>query len=306
MAQLTANNIKIEVEDHGDPSNPPVLFVMGLAGQLTLWPPAMIEHLVEAGFRVITFDNRDIGLSDKFHAMRAPMPPLMAIAGIFGLKQRLAPYGLQDMAADAVGVLDALDIDKAHIYGVSMGGMIAQIVAAEHPHRVKSLAAGMSSTNNPKLPGADRSVVRAFMTPRPSGKSLDSLIDQTVAFRNLIGTKDSGVSHELMRERVAASLERCNYPLGVRRQLAAVMGTGDLRGWTQKITAPTLVYHGSADPLVPHQAGEDIAANIEGSRFELLEGLGHDLPSSHLDRINHLITEHLCAVEEKAASSQAA
>ena len=305
MAQLTANNIKIEFEDHGDASNPAVLLVMGLAAQLTLWPPAMIEHLVAAGYRVITFDNRDVGLSEKLHTKRAPKPQYMMLASLLGFK-RFAPYRLNDMAADAVGVLDALDIDQAHVVGVSMGGMISQILAAEHPHRVRSLTAWMSSTNNPKLPKADPSVTKAVLTARTGSKHQGELIDQTAELWKLIGTKDSGTEPEVLRERVAASLERCNYPAGIRRQIAAIMATGDLREWTQNITAPTLVLHGSADPLVPYQAGQDIAANIEGAHFEMLEGMGHDVPPSHLDRINHLITEHLRAVEEKAASSQAA
>ncbi|MEM0928765.1 MAG: alpha/beta hydrolase [Pseudomonadota bacterium] len=305
MPQLTANNIKIEVDDHGDPSNPAVLLVMGLAAQMTLWPPAFIEHLVGQGYRVIAFDNRDVGLSEKLHTKRAIKPQYMAIASLLGLK-RLAPYRLNDMALDAVGVLDALDIEQAHVVGVSMGGMISQIVAAEHGHRVKSLTAWMSSTNNPKLPKADPSITKAVLNARTSAQNQNELVDQTAELWKLIGTKDSGTDPEVLRERVAASLERCNYPAGIRRQIAAIMATGDLREWTNKISAPTLVIHGSADPLVPHQAGQDIAANINGARFELLEGMGHDVPPSHLPRINDLITDHLRTVEQKAASSQAA
>ncbi|MEO1656978.1 MAG: alpha/beta hydrolase [Pseudomonadota bacterium] len=305
MPQLTANNIAIEVEEHGDPSNPAVLLVMGLAAQLTLWPPALIEHLVAQGYRVIAFDNRDVGLSQKLHTKRAPKPQYMAIASLLGFN-RLAPYTLREMAGDAVGVLDALDVEQAHVVGVSMGGMISQIVAAENPGRVKSLTAWMSSTNNSKLPKADPSITKAVLNARTSARNQSELVDQTAELWKLIGTKDSGTPPEVLRERVAASLERCNYPAGIRRQIAAIMATGDLRSWTQKISAPTLVIHGSADPLVPYQAGQDIAATIDGARFELLEGMGHDVPPSHLPRINDLIAEHLRAVEEKAASQQAA
>ncbi|MEM7740633.1 MAG: alpha/beta hydrolase [Pseudomonadota bacterium] len=305
MAQLIANNIEIEVEDHGDPSNPAVLLIMGLAAQLTLWPPALIQHLVDEGYRVIAFDNRDVGLSKKLHTKRAPKPQLMILAGRLGLNG-LAPYRLNDMAADAVGVLDALNVKDAHVVGASMGGMIAQIMAAEHPTRVKSLTAWMSSTNNPKLPAADPSISKAVLNARTRAHSQTDLIDQTTALWTLIGTKNSGVDPEEMRKRVTVSLERCNYPAGIRRQIAAIVATGDLRSWTRKISAPTLVIHGSADPLVPHPAGEDIAANIKGSRFELLEGMGHDVPPSHLPQINQLIADHFRAVEENAASIQAA
>ncbi|MEO1043564.1 MAG: alpha/beta hydrolase [Pseudomonadota bacterium] len=305
MAQLIANNIEIEVEDHGDPSNPAVLLIMGLAAQLIMWPPALIQHLVDQGYRVIAFDNRDVGLSKKLHTKRAPKPQLMVLAGRLGFK-RFAPYRLDDMAADAVGVLDSLNIESAHVVGVSMGGMIAQIMAAENPDRVKSLTVWMSSTNNPKLPTADPSVTNAVLNARTRAHSQDDLVDQTTALWTLIGTKNSGTDPEELRKRVVVSLERCNYPAGIRRQIAAIIATGDLRAWTRKISAPTMVVHGSADPLVPHAAGEDIAANIKGARFELLEGMGHDVPPSHLPRVSKLIAEHLRAVEESAASVQAA
>ncbi|MEL6363718.1 MAG: alpha/beta hydrolase [Pseudomonadota bacterium] len=305
MAQLTANGVKIEYEDHGDPSNPAVLLVMGLAAQLTFWPPAFIEHLVGLGYRVIAFDNRDVGLSEKLHAKTALKPQYMAIASLLGLK-RLAPYTLRDMAADTVGVLDALNIDRAHLVGVSMGGMISQIVAADHPHRVKSFTAWMSSTNNPKLPKADPKITQAVFNARVGARTRDELIDRTTDLWGLIGTRNGGHDLQALRERVAASIERCNYPAGIRRQIAAIIATGDLRQWTRKITAPTLVLHGSTDPLVPVQAGHDIAANIEGARLEILDGMGHDLPPNHMPRITDLIAEHVRAVEENAASEKAA
>ena len=305
MAQIKANNIEIEVEEHGDASAPAVLLVMGLAAQLTFWPRGFIDRLVKDGYRVIAFDNRDIGLSQKLHAKRALKPTYMALASAVGLKG-LAPYRLTDMTADAVGVLDALSIEKAHIVGVSMGGMIAQILAADHPHRVKSLTAWMSTTNNPKLPKAAPNILKEVFAIRTRPRTREELIDRSVNLWGLIGTKNAGHDPKEFRERIANSIDRCTYPAGVRRQIAAIVATGDLRSWTKRISAPTLVLHGLADPLVPYQGGEDIAANIEGARLEILDGLGHDLPPSHIQQISDLIAEHFRAVEENAVSTRAA
>ncbi len=305
MPQIKANRLTIEVEEHGDPSHPAVLLIMGLAAQLTHWPPAFIDGIVDQGFRVIAFDNRDIGLSEKLHAKRALKPSRMALARLLGLKG-LAPYTLSDMAKDAVGVLDALDIEAAHVVGVSMGGMIGQVLSADHATRVKSFTAWMTSTNNPKLPKPDPRIVQEVFSVRERPRSRDELIDRTVALWGLIGTQDAGHDMDQFRARIAASIDRCTYPAGVRRQVAAIIATGDLRRWTRRIAAPSLVIHGKADPLVPYHGGLDVAANIEGSRKEIIDGLGHDLPPKFLPKITDLVTGHLLSVEEKTASAKAA
>ena len=305
MAQIKANGIEIEFEDHGDPSDPAILLIMGLAAQLTHWPPAFIEALVAQGRRVIAFDNRDIGLTEKLHDKRAPKPAMMALARLVGMK-RIAPYTLKDMAADAAGVLDALEIDSAHVVGVSMGGMIGQVMSAEHADRVRSFTAIMSSTNNPKLPKADPAITREIFAARTRPRTRDELIDRTVGIWNMIGTKDGGHDPDLFRERIAAAVDRCTYPAGIRRQIAAIISTGDLRSFSKRISTPSLVIHGSADPLVPYQGGLDIAATIPGARVELIDGMGHDLPPVHLDRITELVAEHVASAEETAADEKAA
>ncbi|MEQ1867376.1 MAG: alpha/beta fold hydrolase, partial [Micropepsaceae bacterium] len=247
MTLVKANSIEIEVEEFGRRSDPAIVLIMGLAAQLTLWPRPMVDALVGEGFRVVRFDNRDIGLSHKLHEMRAPSPALtMTAIRLFGLKS-LAPYTLEDMAADAIGVFDALDIGAAHVVGASMGGMIGQVLAAKYASRVKSFTAIMSSTNHRKLPQADPAVVKQLFSTRIGAKTNDELIDRIVAFWNVIGTPDSGNDPQEFRDKIAASIERCNYPSGVRRQIAAIVATGDLRPWATNIKAPSLVILGSRD-----------------------------------------------------------
>jgi len=164
----------------------------------------------------------------------------------------------------------------------------------------------MTSTNNPKLPKPDATIVKEVFSVRERPRTRDDLIDRTVALWGLIGTKDSGHDPDEFRARISASIDRCTYPAGVRRQIAAIIATGDLRRWTRRIEAPSLVIHGSADPLVPYQGGLDVAANIEGARKEIIDGLGHDLPPKFLPKITELVIEHLRSVEETAASAEAA
>lgn len=306
MPLVKANGVNIEVEEFGRKSDPAVLLIMGLAAQLTHWPMAFIDALVAEGYRVIRFDNRDIGLSEKLHSKRALKPTTYLLAArVFGIRS-LAPYTLHDMAADAAGVLDALQVDRAHVVGVSMGGMIGQLLAANHPERVKSFTAIMSSTNNPKLRQADPKIIREIFAARTRPHTRDEIVDRVVHIWGVIGTPDGGNDPKEFRERIAATVDRCNYPDGVRRQVAAIISTGDLRRWTKKIAAPSLVIHGSADPLAPMQGGLDIAATIAHAKMELIDGMGHDLPPKFLHRITDLIVGHLRAAEENPRAERAA
>ena len=305
MALVKANGLEIEVERHGNPANPTALLIMGLAAQLTHWPPAFISSLVDAGFHVVAFDNRDIGLSEKLHTKRALRPEQMVMASIIGLR-RLAPYRVTDMARDAVGVLDALDIERAHVVGVSMGGMIGQVMGGAHPERLSSFTAIMSSTNNPRLPKADPTITKEIFTVRTRPRSRDELIDRTVRLWEIIGSKNGGYDPSEFRTRIAAAVDRCTYPAGIRRQIAAIIATGDLRRWSRKVKAPTLVIHGTDDPLVPYRGGLDIAANIPNARSELIDGMGHDLPPNYLPTITELVVDHMRSTEENAAAAQAA
>ena len=295
--QVQANGISIEVEDYGDKSNPAILLIMGYTAQLVYWPIEMVEGLVAKGFRVIRFDNRDVGLSHKFDGMKAPHPVRQMIGKRFFPNRKLAQYSLSDMAADAIGVLDALDIDKAHIVGASMGGMIGQLVAAGYPDRVLTFTPVMSSTNGPGLPGASAEVRKTlFRTARAKPATPDEALELGLAFSSLIASEEGRSRKEERRELLKLAQERGYYPPGPKRQMAAIIETGNLRPVAQKITAPTLVIHGADDPLIPSACGADIAANIEGSRFELIEGMGHDLPPSKLPKIVDLIAKHCQSV----------
>jgi len=310
VAKILSNGLKLEVEEFGKPSDPPVMLIMGLAAQLTRWPEAFVESIVNSGFRVIAFDNRDVGLSEKMISDRASSPLAVLLLNKVGLADLLAPYKLTDMAKDAAGVLDALDIERAHVIGASMGGMIGQILCAENPERIKSFTALMSSTNNPALPKAHPKVSWDVMTARKPSATREELIDITLRVWELIGTKNSGRDPVEFRQQVAASIDRSSSPSGIRRQMAAIIATRDLREWTRKVTAPSLVIHGSEDPLVPFQNGLDIAAEIKDARMEIIEGMGHDLPPKYLATVVEHVIEHLCSAEKnvgtKDSSNQAA
>ena len=213
MPIIKANKIDIEYEESGPKKGPPVLMIMGLAGQLTFWPPAMIKGLNKAGFRTIRFDNRDIGKSHKFHKKSPPNPLVQLLTSRFGVRG-LAPYSLIDMAKDTAGLLDTLEIPRAHVIGVSMGGMIGQVLSAKYPDRVASFTAIMSSTNNPKLPRATGDVAKALLSPPKPAATKEEALERSMYVWSLIGTKDSGSTDDELRARLAASYERSNYPAG--------------------------------------------------------------------------------------------
>jgi pimeloyl-ACP methyl ester carboxylesterase len=279
-----------------------ILLVMGLAAQMTFWPDAMLKGLTDAGFRVVRFDNRDIGLTSKLHGKRAPNPIVQTAARIIGFSG-LAPYTLHDMVADTVGLMDALKIKKAHIVGVSMGGMIAQLMAGTHPSRVASLTSIMSGTLNPRLPGPSARVTVPLFLNRPTATTRDALIKRAVDMWSLIRTE--GDDHSEIEAKLAHAFDRSYYPAGVRRQLAVIIAIGDLRPHVRKITAPALVIHGSKDPLAPLEGGKDSARNIKGARLEIIEGMAHDLPKKFLPRITALIVDH-AKTAEKAVAKRAA
>ncbi len=303
MPQIKANNLTIEYEDAGPKDGPVLLLIMGLAAQMTFWPDTLIKSFTDAGFRVIRFDNRDIGLTSKLHGKRAPNPLAQAAARFVGLNG-FAPYTLHDMVADTVGLLDALKIKKAHLVGVSMGGMIAQLMSATHPQRVASLTSIMSGTLNPRLPGPSPRITVPLFLSGPKGKSRDALIKRAIEMWSLIRTE--GDDHSELEAKLAAGFDRSYYPAGVRRQLAAIIATGDLRPHIRKIEAPTLVIHGSKDPLAPLEGGKDSARNIKNARLEIIEGMAHDLPKKFLPRIAALIVDHARQAQKAAAKSLAA
>jgi pimeloyl-ACP methyl ester carboxylesterase len=296
--KLIANGIHIDVADSAaeNPEHagrPVVLLIMGLGMQLIAWPPAMVQGLVDAGFRVIRFDNRDVGLSQHFDQLGTPNL-LWA-----GLKYRMGwrikpPYTVQDMADDARGVLDALRIAKAHVAGVSMGGMIAQRLALSVPERVLSLASVMSSSGARGLPEATAKVTRALLS-RPAGNSLQAEIDHAVKLFKLIGSPGFPIDESMLRARVAAATERSYHPQGLMRQMVAVVADGQRAAALSQLTVPTLVVHGRADPLVPVACGEDTARRIPGARLSVIDGMGHDLAPGVVDRLLPLLIPHFQA-----------
>ncbi|MES2096959.1 MAG: alpha/beta hydrolase [Pseudomonadota bacterium] len=274
--KIQANGIEIEYESYGADSDPVVLLIMGLGAQLTLWPLPFVEALVARGYRVIRYDNRDIGLSQKFDAAGIPEIPRI-VASLMTGQTPDAPYLLGDMAADAAGLLDALGIDKAHIMGASMGGMIAQMVAANHPGKTLSLTSIMSTTGNPMLPPATPEAM-AVLTTRPDGTDMESIVAHGVKLESVIGSPDYPADPTELRARVERDFLRMYYPPGFARQMAAIVASGDRRAALATITAPTMVIHGVDDPLVPLAGGRDTAATIPGAQIVEIAGMGHNLP----------------------------
>lgn len=294
--KIRANNIDIEVEDThpGDATGRPVvLLIMGLGMQLIAWPPAMVQAIADAGFRVVRFDNRDIGLSQHFDHLGTPSLIWEGLKFRLGWRIR-PPYSIEDMAADTVGVLDALKIARAHVVGVSMGGMIAQRVAVLAPSRVISLSSIMSSSGARGLPEASPAVTRILLG-RPAGKGMQAAIDHTTRLLKAIGSPGFPMPDAEVREKVAAAAQRSFHPQGVVRQMVAIAADSTRAAALAKVTAPTLVLHGRADPLVPMACGQDTARRIAGARFESIEGMGHDLPPGVVERLLAFLIPHFKA-----------
>lgn len=294
MAQAQVNGITIEYEVHGAPDAEPMLLIMGLGAQMTRWPPALYEKLVARGFRVIRFDNRDVGLSQKFSG--APRIDEVIAAMTRGEAPNI-PYTLDDMAADAVGVLDHLGVERAHIVGASMGGMVGQLVAADYPARSLSFTSIFSTTGNPALPRSTPEALAVIMTPAPNpNHNIDAYLDHMVRNARTIGSPGYPIDENLLRERLLADVRRAYEPLGVARQIAAVTASGDRRAKLAKIMAPTVVLHGDSDPLVPVEGGRDTAANIPGAELRIIPNMGHDLPPALYDTI----VEAICRAAERS------
>lgn len=291
MPQITANGISIEYETHGNPSDPPLLLIMGLGAQLTLWPIELVEALVGHGYYVIRHDNRDIGLSEKFGHAGIPNFRKVALLRMFGIRTKL-PYRLSDMAADAAGLLGALGIDSAHVVGGSMGGMIAQLMAIEHAPRVRTLTSIFSTTGNPRLPRPRPEAMKALLDRAPPGATLDDVIPIGIRVARAIGSPAYPTPEERLRERIARDFHRSFYPEGPARQIAAIMDDGDRRKRLTKVIAPTLVIHGTDDPLVPVEGGRDTAKAIPGAKLHEIPGMGHDLPLELVDEIAAAIAAH--------------
>jgi pimeloyl-ACP methyl ester carboxylesterase len=289
MPTIQANGIEIAYDSFGDTAGRPLLLVMGLGAQMLLWDEAFCERLAEHGHYVVRFDNRDVGLSTKFDA--AGVPDVIAlIRGMAAGEPASAPYSLDDMADDAAGLLDALGLETAHICGASMGGMVAQTIAIRHPRRVRSLVSMMSTTGNPSLPPATPAAMAMLMTPAPADR--EGNIERAVNVSRTIGSPGFPFDEAGVRDRAARLYDRSFYPAGMVRQMAAILAHGSRVESLRQVSAPTLVIHGDADPLVPIDGGRDTAASVPGAAMLVIEGMGHDLPVGTWPKITGAIAEH--------------
>jgi pimeloyl-ACP methyl ester carboxylesterase len=279
MSQARANNLRIEYETFGSPSSPPLLLIIGLGSQLIYWDESICRQLAEAGLYVIRFDNRDVGLSTKMD--QAGTPDAMDVIGkLMAGRKVTPPYSIEDMAADAVGLLDALHIERAHICGMSMGGMIAQALAIGYPRRVLSLTSIYSTTGDPHLPRPKPEVMGLLLAPLPQGR--EAVIEFNLRiFRAITGPR-FGLDERWVRDLLGRAYDRCFYPQGEARQLVAILTQGSRKAALRGVNVPTLVIHGDADPLVPVEAGKDTAEAVPGAKLKIIEGMGHDLPHGEL------------------------
>lgn len=299
MPTITTPNTGIELfyEEHGDRSHDPILLVMGLGAQMILWPDEFVEALVGHGYRVIRYDNRDIGLSQKMEGAKAPGLKMQVLRKMIGFPAKV-PYTLADMAADGIGLLDALEIERAHVVGASMGGMIVQLMGINHPEKLHSITSIMSTTGNPKLPQAEKNAMNALIAPLKSMEEED-LIAHGINIQQNIGSPGFPPNPERRLERVRAAVQRSVYPPGLPRQLAAIIDDGDRRERLKSVTTPTLVLHGEADPLVKLEGGKETAEHIPEAKLKTYPGWGHDIPEELIERVAQDIAEHAASVRAK-------
>ncbi len=274
MPKAKANNIEIEYDTFGDPSSEPILLIMGLGYQMIRWRVDFCNQLADRGFFVIRFDNRDVGLSTKLEELGVP-DIMKATFAIQKGESVEAPYTLEDMATDAIGLLDFLNIEKAHVCGASLGGFIAQIIAYKYPQRILTLTSIMSSTGNSKLPPAKPEALQILLTPSPTER--EAYIDLKVKQRRVLFGTGFPYDENDQRQIAAKSYDRSHYPQGYTRQLMASMVSGNRKLMVSTIKVPTLVIHGAEDPLMLVEHGKDTAEAISGAELLIIDGLGHTM-----------------------------
>ncbi len=275
MPQIVANGITLEMVCHGEPQNVPVLLVRGLGSQILHWPGELISGLVDAGYYVVTYDNRDAGLSQ--------------------MMEDAPPYTLEDMAADAMGVLDTLDITAAHVFGISMGGMITQVIAMTYPDRVLSAMIVMSSSGAPDLPGRTPEIEALLLGGPGPDATRDEAIEGTLKTDRVWAGPSYPFDEAERRALIGAAYDRAWRPDGVARQFRAIMSNPDRYEGLKNVAVPTLVIHGTGDALISVEHGRDIADRIPNARFEAIEGMGHDLDGGVCAPILKMITAFMPA-----------
>ena len=289
---LDANGVRLAYDDFGNANDPAILLIMGMATQMTAWPLSFCRGLADRGFYVVRYDNRDVGLSEKMLTARIPSTlDMMLKAGIN--RPLKVSYKLDDMATDALELMNALNLNQAHVVGVSMGGMIGQVLAAKHSSRVCSLTSIMSSSGAPNLPRASKKVTRALLKRylglvKPGLKS-------TIAFQSLIGSPGFPQSDDELNEKVRAAFQRSFYPPGFARHMAAIMASGSRVELLKAIKTPSLVIHGRDDVLVPLACGVDTARQIPNAALKIIDGMGHNLPESLVPILTDLVADHVLA-----------
>jgi pimeloyl-ACP methyl ester carboxylesterase len=290
MAQISTGDVMIEYETVGSPADPPLVLVTGFGTQLIAWRRGFCERLAAAGRFVISFDNRDCGLSFKLDGRPADVSSIAAAAasGDFARAKALAPYTLSEMSDDAFSLLSALGIERAHVMGSSMGGMIAQTMAIEHPERLLTLTSMMSTTGEPDFGQSTPEATQALLTPAPADRA--GYVDAVE--RSMIWRSKRYPELAEARELAGQSYDRCYYPEGVTRQLAAMIASGSRAEQLPRVHIPTLVIHGLDDTLIAPSGGERTAALIPNSRLMLLEDMGHDRPEPLWPQICGAILEH--------------
>lgn len=295
---LTPNGITLYYEDNGPAHGPVLILIMGLGAQLTVWPAALVESLCAQGFRVIRLDNRDTGLSSKLDEHGKPSLVAMLVRKQLRLPLK-PPYKLQDMAQDVIDLMDALHIRKAHIVGASMGGMIAQILALQFKKRVISLTSIMSSAGITRPALRDFRILWHLSKKRPPADNLDAAVRYTVKLNKLIGSPDFPLDEHVLHNTIRHNLSRAYHPQGIARQLAAITASEGREDLLHKIKVPSLVIHGSADPLIPLHAGIHTARYLHKAKLEVVPGMGHNLPPQVVPQLVKLISKHVKKAEEK-------
>jgi pimeloyl-ACP methyl ester carboxylesterase len=297
-----SGDLEICYEDIGDPNDPALLLIMGLGAQLTFWHDDFCQKLVDQGLRVIRFDNRDVGLSTKLQGKHVDGSfPLNMARSFLGLRSP-SVYTLEDMADDAAALLDHLGIDRAHIVGGSMGGMIAQVFASQHKHRTRTLAVIFSSNNQPLLPPPGPQQLLAILR-KPKGASREAIIENAIRVSKIIGSPGYPRSDDVLRAEAIQGYDRSYYPAGIGRQFGAILGSGSLLHHDRNITAPTVVIHGNADKLMRPSGGRAIAKAIPGARLVLYDGMGHELPQELWDDIIGELKTNIAAAPPDSTDS---
>lgn len=285
--------LSLEVEQFGTAEKGTVLLIMGLGTQLIAWPMDFCQRLVAAGYRVIRFDNRDVGLSTMLESGRAQNARAAILRRLLHLPVK-APYRLEDMANDAVGLMDALKIERAHVVGASLGGMIAQILAGQHAARVATLTTIMSSPGAPPPWDSTREARKVLMARAPANATPEDLIRMRMHTYQVIAGPDKSMPQSTLYEIAKLSVERSADSRGTLRQLVAAMATGSLKANLRDIHVPTLIIHGKNDPLIPPRRSEQLHRGIAGSKLLILEGMGHSFPQRLIPQIAAAITDN-CA-----------